>query len=102
MQAVQLRLREELEVVGRLALLRLGLAAPWQRIPLWIASCEQVHQPPHDTRKRPAPFASVRAQSAERPRSDATETRAQSPLDQFPILPMAHRLNLSHHKPAHP
>src|SRR5438270_883579 len=80
MQAVELRLGQEFEIVRQDRLFRGSRFAPWQRPAGGVASREHVHQAAHYPSKWAAVLVGMRAQAAEGHRLDATEPRCERGL----------------------
>ena len=74
-QAVQLLLREELQIVGFCRTLSGRIAPPRQRIPQRIARREHEHQPPDDACQRTALLARMGTKPAESASTDTAKTR---------------------------
>src|SRR4029077_1039924 len=82
-------------------LLRWSLAAPRQRIPLWIASRQEIHEPPHHASERPAALASVSAEAAQRSRADPAEARGKGAFEGVGIVRAAQRFEVADQETHH-
>ncbi len=77
------------------------VTSPRQGIPLRILRGQHVHQAPHHAGERSRLLEGVRAETAQRPRSDATEARRERALESRGVVRLAQRFEVADEEADH-